>query len=46
MHRAARGAPGIGQGKPGDLYLEIEFRPHARDCGRWAASDGCVRGGW
>ncbi len=25
-----QGAPGIGQGKPGDLYLEVEFRPHAR----------------
>jgi curved DNA-binding protein len=23
-----KGAPGIGQGKAGDLYLEIEFRPH------------------
>ncbi len=23
-----QGAPGIGQGKAGDLYLEIEFRPH------------------
>ena len=26
---AGQGAPGIGQGKPGDLYLEVEFRPHA-----------------
>jgi curved DNA-binding protein len=25
---AGQGAPGIGQGKAGDLYLEIEFRPH------------------
>jgi len=25
---AGQGAPGLGQGKPGDLYLEIEFRPH------------------
>ena len=25
---AGQGAPGHGQGKPGDLYLEIEFRPH------------------
>jgi curved DNA-binding protein len=25
---AGQGNPGIGQGKPGDLYLEIEFRPH------------------
>lgn len=24
------GAPGLGQGKPGDLYLEIGFHPHAR----------------
>ena len=24
-----QGAPGAGQGKPGDLYLEIEFHPHA-----------------
>ena len=23
-----QGAPGVGQGKPGDLYLEIGFRPH------------------
>ena len=27
---AGQGAPGIGQGKPGDLYLEVEFRQHAR----------------
>ena len=27
---AGQGAPGIGQGKPGDLYLEVEFRLHAR----------------
>ena len=26
---AGQGAPGMGQGKPGDLYLEVEFRPHA-----------------
>lgn len=25
---SGKGAPGIGQGKAGDLYLEIEFRPH------------------
>jgi curved DNA-binding protein len=25
---AGQGAPGIGGGKPGDLYLEVEFRPH------------------
>ncbi len=25
---AGQGAPGHGQGKAGDLYLEIEFRPH------------------
>jgi curved DNA-binding protein len=25
---AGKGAPGHGEGKPGDLYLEIEFRPH------------------
>ncbi len=24
-----QGAPGLGQGKAGDLYLEVEFRPHA-----------------
>ena len=23
-----QGAPGLGQGKPGDLYLELEFHPH------------------
>lgn len=26
---SGQGAPGIGQGKPGDLYLEIGFHPHA-----------------
>ena len=26
---AGQGAPGIGQGRTGDLYLEIEFRPHS-----------------
>jgi curved DNA-binding protein len=26
---SGQGAPGIGQGKPGDLYLEIGFNPHA-----------------
>jgi curved DNA-binding protein len=25
---SGKGAPGAGQGKAGDLYLEIEFRPH------------------
>ena len=25
---AAQGAPGTGQGSPGDLYLDVEFRPH------------------
>lgn len=24
-----QGGSGMGQGKPGDLYLEVEFRPHA-----------------
>ena len=27
---AGQGAPGMGQGRAGDLYLEVEFRPHAR----------------
>lgn len=27
---AGQGAPGAGQGEAGDLYLEVEFRPHAR----------------
>jgi curved DNA-binding protein len=27
---SGQGAPGVGQGKPGDLYLEIGFHPHAR----------------
>lgn len=27
---AGQGAPGIGQGKAGDLFLEIDFRPHPR----------------
>lgn len=26
---AGQGSPGVGQGKAGDLYLEVEFRPHA-----------------
>ncbi len=26
---AGRGAPGLGNGKPGDLFLEVEFEPHA-----------------
>ncbi|APW37032.1 cytochrome C biogenesis protein [Rhodoferax koreense] len=26
---AGRGAPGMGNGKPGDLFLEVEFEPHA-----------------
>ena len=26
---AGQGAPGIGQGDTGDLYLEIEFKPHS-----------------
>lgn len=26
---AGQGGPGLGQGRPGDLYLEVEFRPHA-----------------
>ena len=26
---AGQGTPGLGQGKPGDLYLEVEFRPHS-----------------
>lgn len=25
---SGQGSPGIGQGKPGDLYLEITFKPH------------------
>ncbi len=27
---AGQGAPGLGDGKPGDLYLEVDFRPHPR----------------
>ncbi len=26
---AGQGGPALGQGQPGDLYLEVEFRPHA-----------------
>jgi curved DNA-binding protein len=26
---AGQGGPGIGDGQAGDLYLEVEFRPHA-----------------
>ena len=25
---AGQGSPGMGKGEPGDLYLEVEFRPH------------------
>ena len=28
LRLAGQGGPGLGQGKAGDLYLEIEFRPH------------------
>ena len=27
---AGQGAPGMGEGKPGDLLLEVHFRPHPR----------------
>lgn len=27
---AGQGAPGLGEGKPGDLLLEVHFRPHPR----------------
>lgn len=27
---AGQGAPGLGDGAPGDLYLEVEFEPHRR----------------
>jgi curved DNA-binding protein len=30
LRLAGQGGPGLGQGQAGDLYLEIEFRPHAR----------------
>ena len=26
---AGQGSPGVGEGSPGDLYLEVEFHPHA-----------------
>jgi curved DNA-binding protein len=26
---AGQGSPGLGEGQAGDLYLEVEFRPHA-----------------
>jgi curved DNA-binding protein len=26
---AGQGGPGVGDGKPGDLYLEVSFKPHA-----------------
>ena len=25
---AGQGSPGVGQGAPGDLYLDVEFKPH------------------
>jgi curved DNA-binding protein len=30
LRLAGQGAPGMGQGKAGDLFLEVEFSPHAR----------------
>lgn len=27
---AGQGSPGIGRGQPGDLYLEVRFKPHPR----------------
>jgi len=30
LRLAAQGSPGIGEGKPGDLFLEIHFEPHPR----------------
>src|SRR5882672_9092779 len=30
LRLAGQGAPGIGQGKAGDLFLEVEFAPHSR----------------
>jgi curved DNA-binding protein len=30
LRLAGEGAPGLGQGRAGDLYLEVEFRPHPR----------------
>jgi curved DNA-binding protein len=27
---AGQGTPGVGDSKPGDLYLEVDFRPHPR----------------
>ena len=29
LRLAGQGAPGLGQGKAGDLFLEVEFKPHA-----------------
>jgi len=28
LRLSGQGSPGVGQGQPGDLYLEIAFRPH------------------
>ena len=30
LRLVGQGGPGLGQGKAGDLYLEVEFRPHPR----------------
>jgi curved DNA-binding protein len=30
LRLAGQGGPGLGQGKAGDLYLEVAFRPHPR----------------
>ena len=30
LRLSGQGGPGVGEGKPGDLYLEIVFRPHPR----------------
>jgi curved DNA-binding protein len=29
LRLAGQGSPGLGQGKAGDLFLEVEFKPHA-----------------
>ncbi len=30
LRLAGQGEPGVGEGPPGDLFLEIEFKPHAQ----------------
>ncbi len=46
---AGQGGPGMGKGKPGDLFLEVEFRPDsnysAQGADVYLTAAGCAMGG-